>query len=104
MNKKIFYNEEARRLLVRGMSILVEAVAVTLGPKGRNVVLDRNYGSPQIIKIYSELNIFFAELNEIMNNFMQENSIQIILDKKNIVMANNKNDISKDILKLINIK
>lgn len=47
---------------------------------------------------------FFAELNEIMNNFMQENSIQIILDKKNIVMANNKNDISKDILKLINIK
>ena len=35
---------------------------------------------------------------------MQENSIQIILDKKNIVMANNKNDISKDILKLINIK
>tara|TARA_E500000178_G_scaffold348525_1_gene403779 strand:+ start:8001 stop:9587 length:1587 start_codon:yes stop_codon:yes gene_type:complete len=49
MNKKIFYNEEARRLLVRGMSILVEAVAVTLGPKGRNVVLDRNYGSPQII-------------------------------------------------------
>ena len=52
----------------------------------------------------SELNVFFAELNEIMNNFMQENSIQIILDKKNIVMANNKNDISKDILKLINIK
>ena len=52
----------------------------------------------------SELNIFFTKLNEIMNNFMQENSIQIILDKKNIVMANNKNDISKDILKLINKK
>ena len=52
----------------------------------------------------SELNIFFVKLNEIMNNFMQENSIQIILDKKNIVMANNKNDISKDILKLVNKK
>ncbi len=52
----------------------------------------------------SELNIFFVKLNEIMNNFMQENSISVILDKKNIVMANNKNDISKDILKLVNKK
>lgn len=49
MNKKIFYNEEARRILLRGMNVLVEAVAVTLGPKGRNVVLDKAVGSPQII-------------------------------------------------------
>lgn len=52
----------------------------------------------------SELNTFFSNLNEIMNSFMQENSINLILDKKNIIMANNKNDISQEILQLINIK
>ena len=75
----------------------------------KNKVNTYNLKKQETIKLFqetknSELNVFFAKLNEIMNNFMQENSIQIILDKKNIVMANNKNDISKDILKLINIK
>ena len=48
-NKEIFFKNVARSLLFNGMSIMVEAVAVTLGPKGRNVVLDKKYGSPQII-------------------------------------------------------
>lgn len=47
--KKILYKDEARRALMHGMGIMVEAVAVTLGPKGRNVVLEKKYGSPQII-------------------------------------------------------
>nr|YP_009327015.1 60 kDa chaperonin [Pleurocladia lacustris]ANS57527.1 60 kDa chaperonin [Pleurocladia lacustris]ANS57671.1 60 kDa chaperonin [Pleurocladia lacustris] len=49
MSKKILYQEQARQALENGMKILVEAVSVTLGPKGRNVVLDKKYGSPQII-------------------------------------------------------
>jgi chaperonin GroEL len=49
MAKRIIYNENARRALERGMDILAEAVAVTLGPKGRNVVLEKKFGSPQII-------------------------------------------------------
>ena len=49
MAKKILYQDNARRALERGMEIMVEAVSVTLGPKGRNVVLEKNYGSPQII-------------------------------------------------------
>ena len=49
MAKKILYQEHARQALEKGMKILVEAVSVTLGPKGRNVVLDKKYGSPQII-------------------------------------------------------
>ena len=73
----------------------------------KNKVNTYNLKKSDTIKLFeetknAELNIFFAKLNGIMNNFMQENSIQIILDKKNIVMANNKNDISKDILNLIN--
>lgn len=47
--KKILYKDDARRALMHGMGIMVEAVSVTLGPKGRNVVLERKYGSPQII-------------------------------------------------------
>lgn len=49
MAKKILYQENARRALERGMEIMVEAVSVTLGPKGRNVVLEKPYGSPQIV-------------------------------------------------------
>ena len=49
MNKKILYQDHARQALEKGMYILAEAVSVTLGPKGRNVVLDKKYGSPQII-------------------------------------------------------
>ena len=49
VGKKILYKDDARRALINGMSIMVEAVAVTLGPKGRNVVLEKKYGSPQII-------------------------------------------------------
>nr|YP_009654464.1 60-kDa chaperonin [Pleurostichidium falkenbergii]QCH39751.1 60-kDa chaperonin [Pleurostichidium falkenbergii] len=49
MNKTIFYNENARKALEKGIDILSEAVSITLGPKGRNVVLEKKYGSPQII-------------------------------------------------------
>ncbi|MBW4483822.1 MAG: chaperonin GroEL [Tildeniella torsiva UHER 1998/13D] len=49
MAKRIVYNENARRALERGMDILTEAVAVTLGPKGRNVVLEKKFGAPQIV-------------------------------------------------------
>jgi len=49
MAKKILYHEDARRALERGMDILAESVAVTLGPKGRNVVLEKKFGAPQIV-------------------------------------------------------
>ena len=49
MSKEILYQDNARRALERGMEIMVEAVSVTLGPKGRNVVLEKSYGSPQIV-------------------------------------------------------
>jgi chaperonin GroEL len=49
MSKVILYQENARRALERGMDILAEAVSVTLGPKGRNVVLERKFGAPQIV-------------------------------------------------------
>src|SRR2546422_6231072 len=48
MAKIIAFDEEARRGLERGMNTLADAVKVTLGPKGRNVVLDKKWGAPTI--------------------------------------------------------
>lgn len=49
MAKKVLYNEEARAALLRGVDPLANAVKITLGPKGRNVVLDKKYGAPNIV-------------------------------------------------------
>ena len=46
--KQIVFSEEARRRLKNGIDILANAVATTLGPKGRNVALDRKFVSPTI--------------------------------------------------------
>lgn len=48
--KSIKYNEEARKKIFKGVKALAEAVKVTLGPKGRHVVIDKSFGSPQVTK------------------------------------------------------
>ena len=50
MAKQIVYGEESRRMIMKGVNQLANAVRVTLGPKGRNVVLDKKFGSPTITK------------------------------------------------------
>ena len=49
MAKKIIFDEEARKGLLRGIDAVADAVKVTLGPKGRNVILEKKFGAPQII-------------------------------------------------------
>ena len=48
MSKKIIYNEDARKALKRGVDKVADAVKITIGPRGRNVVFDRGYGAPTI--------------------------------------------------------
>ncbi|MBU2109578.1 chaperonin GroEL, partial [Patescibacteria group bacterium] len=48
MSKKIIFDDKAREALKNGVDILADAVKVTLGPKGRNVVLEKGYGAPMI--------------------------------------------------------
>lgn len=48
--KEVFFGDDARSRMVRGVNILANAVKVTLGPRGRNVVLERSFGSPTITK------------------------------------------------------
>ncbi len=49
MAKQLIFDEEARRALRNGVDALADALKVTLGPRGRNVVLDRKYGSPAVV-------------------------------------------------------
>src|SRR3954467_3012211 len=48
--KQIVHGEDSRQAILRGVNILADAVKITLGPKGRNVVLDKKFGSPLITK------------------------------------------------------
>jgi chaperonin GroEL len=48
--KEIRYDQKARESLLRGVNILADAVKVTLGPKGRNVILDKSFGAPTVTK------------------------------------------------------
>ena len=50
MNKQLMFNEDARRKIQEGINVVANAVKVTLGPKGRNVILDQEYGQPHITK------------------------------------------------------
>lgn len=49
MAKKLSFREESRKKLVEGINVVANAVKITLGPKGRNVVLERSYGAPEIV-------------------------------------------------------
>lgn len=49
MAKRIVFEEEARKSLLRGIDAVADAVKVTLGPKGRNVILQKKFGAPQIV-------------------------------------------------------
>ena len=48
MAKQIIYGEDARKALLNGVNQLADTVKITLGPKGRNVVLDKKFGAPLI--------------------------------------------------------
>src|SRR5881409_2614014 len=50
MPKQLKFDEDARASLLKGINIMAEAVKATLGPKGRNVVIDKKFGSPTITK------------------------------------------------------
>ncbi len=50
MAKQILHGEESRQAILRGVNLLADAVKVTLGPKGRNVVIEKKFGSPTITK------------------------------------------------------
>ncbi|MBU4506065.1 MAG: chaperonin GroEL, partial [Gammaproteobacteria bacterium] len=63
--KQLLFREEARDKIRRGVDALAEAVKVTLGPRGRTVILDRDYGPPQIVNS----GVLVAKSVELENRF-----------------------------------
>ena len=60
MAKEIKFSEDARRAMLRGVDALTDTVKVTLGPKGRNVVLEKTFGSPLITNQFIIIRIAFV--------------------------------------------
>ncbi|HAA53976.1 MAG TPA: molecular chaperone GroEL, partial [Myxococcales bacterium] len=50
MAKQISFREDARKYILQGVNVLADAVRVTLGPKGRNVVIEKSFGAPVVTK------------------------------------------------------
>ena len=63
--KDVRFGDDARRQMMRGVNVLADAVKVTLGPKGRNVVLDKSFGAPTVTKD----GVSVAKEIELENNF-----------------------------------
>ena len=80
MAKEIKYNIEARDLLKKGVDAMSNAVKVTLGPKGRNVIIEKKFGAPQLTKdgvsVAKEI-----ELKDPIENI----GAQLVKDRKSVV-------------------
>ncbi|SEQ44715.1 chaperonin GroEL [Piscibacillus halophilus] len=86
MAKELKFSEEARRAMLRGVDTLADAVKVTLGPKGRNVVLDKKFGSPLI----TNDGVTIAKEIELENNF-ENMGAQLVSE-----VASKTNDVAGD--------
>ena len=70
MNKMLLFDEDARRKIQEGINVVAKAVKVTLGPKGRNVILDQEYGQPHITKdgvsVAKEIELSITEYHDLI--------------------------------------
>ena len=75
MAKQIIFDEQARKLLKEGIDQVADAVKVTLGPRGRNVVFDFGFGNPISKALPALLKIYIGNCSKIHLNFQQERSL-----------------------------
>ena len=86
MSKEIRFSSDARQSMLKGVNTLADAVSVTLGPKGRNVVLEKSYGSPLI----TNDGVSIAKEIELEDHF-ENMGAKLVYE-----VANNTNDIAGD--------
>src|SRR5437763_1236069 len=107
--KLITFDEEARRALERGMDQLANAVKITLGPKGRNVVLEKKWGAPTItndgVSIAKEIELVEGmrfDKGYISPYFVTDpERMEAVLDDPYILLANSKISAVKDLLPVL---
>src|SRR5437660_1000328 len=118
-HKELKFNEDARRALERGVNILADAVKVTLGPKGRYVVLDKKFGAPTITNDGKDgvvnveegqtfgLELEFTEGMQFDKGYLSPYMItdaermEAVLDEPYILVANQKIGAVKDLLPVL---
>src|SRR5436309_3457317 len=115
-HKELKFNEDARRALERGVNILADAVKVTLGPKGRYVVLDRRFGAPTItndgVTIVEEgqtlgLELEFTEGMQFDKGYLSPYMVtdpermEAVLEEPYVLVANQKIGAVKDLLPIL---
>ena len=102
MAKQIVHGEESRQAILRGVNLLADAVKITLGPKGRNVVLDKKFGSPTITKdgvtVAKEI-----ELKEPLENMNETGALFYVVDKRQRRLSDVSNEFSRDSSRLQNV-
>ena len=86
MSKEVRFSSDARKAMLKGVNILGDAVCVTLGPKGRNVVLEKSYGSPLI----TNDGVSIAKEIELEDKF-ENMGAKLVYE-----VANNTNDVAGD--------
>src|SRR5436305_1282177 len=96
-HKELKFNEDARRSLQRGVDILADAVKVTLGPKGRYVVLDKKFGAPTITNDGVQFDKGYLSPYMITD----AERMEAVLDDPYILVANQKIGAVKDILPVL---
>src|ERR671929_29028 len=106
-HKELRFNEEARRSLERGVNALADAVKVTLGPKGRYVVLDKKFGAPTItndgVTIAREIEVEDVFDNGYLSPYMitDPERMEAVLEDPYILVANQKIGAVKDLLPVL---
>src|SRR5438045_3422320 len=114
-HKELKFNEDARRSLERGVNILADAVKVTLGPKGRYVVLDKKFGAPTItndgVTIAREIEVedvfenhgaqLVREVATATHDVAAAERMEAVLEDPYILVANQKIGAVKDLLPVL---
>ena len=91
MAKEVRFSKDARESMLRGVNTLANAVRVTLGPKGRNVVLEKEYGSPLItndgVSIAKEIELEDKFENMVLNWYMKlpiRQTIRLVMERQQL--------------------
>ena len=79
MAKQIIYGEDARKALMSGVNQLADTVKITLGPKGRNVVLDKKYGSGGPILLQKAVEVLPGDTPEVLQRRVMEQAEWVLL-------------------------
>ena len=89
--KDVKFSTDARARLLKGVNVLADAVKVTLGPKGRNVVLDKSFGAPRITKD----GVSVAKEIDLKDKYIEQINIKLVQNSNSLRLNSDRNEFKK---------